>query len=92
MGLMSEMVRLIASEANLLTDAAQYMLAGTTSMATIKDYGNVVVPESGLVIFTFAVYQTIAQSCYVRAEFGAVPISGTKFSDNSVEHTVCGVL
>lgn len=89
---MSEMVRQIASEANLLSDAASHMLSGTTSMATIHDYGNVVVPESGLVIFTFAAFQSIAQNCYIRAEFGGVPITGLMFSDQGVDHTVCGVV
>jgi hypothetical protein len=55
MVLLAEQERLIAQELNLINDSTQYSLTTGITWTTMKDWGNITLPNAGLLIINFAI-------------------------------------
>lgn len=73
MTLLSEMVRLLSDESNLINDATDYSVISAT-YATIHDYGNVVLSKAGILLIKFKAVMSNGWG-YFRIRIGATLFS-----------------
>ncbi len=70
MTLLSEMVRLLSDESNLINDATSYNVT-SAAYAAIHDYGNVVLSKAGLLLISFDGLLGVGGVGFIRVRIGA---------------------
>jgi hypothetical protein len=76
--LLSEMVRQLTNEQQLINDATSYNTSSKT-WATLKDYGNITLSQDTMVIFSFTYTRTKSGggvACNLRLKIGSVYATG----------------